>query len=89
MALGARRLAVLGLVLRQSTVLTAAGIVLGMLAAAALTRYMETLLFNLTPLDAATFAAVPVVFMLVAALAAYLPARRATKLDPHIVLRRS
>ena len=89
MALGARRLAVLGLVLRQSTVLTAAGIVLGVLAAAALTRYMETLLFNLTPLDATTFAAVPMAFMLIAALAAYLPARRATKLDPHIVLRRS
>jgi putative ABC transport system permease protein len=89
MALGARRLTVLGLVLRQSTALTAVGLVLGLAAAAALSRYMQNLLFDLTPLDAATFMAVPAVFVLIAALAAYLPARRATKLDPQIVLRRS
>ena len=87
MALGARRASVLGLVLRQSTMLTLAGLVLGLSAAAVLTTYLETLLFNLTPLDVTTFAAMPVLFALTAALAAYLPARRATRLDPQAVLR--
>ena len=87
MALGARRSSVLGLVLRQSTMLTVAGLVIGIGAAAMLTTYLQTLLFNLTPLDATTFAAVPVLFALTAALAAYLPARRATRLDPQAVLR--
>ncbi|MGH9314580.1 MAG: FtsX-like permease family protein [Vicinamibacterales bacterium] len=87
MALGARRSEVMGLVLGQSLVLTAAGIALGLAAAAVVTRYLDRMLFGLTPLDPATFVAVSLMFGLVATLASYLPARRATKVDPVIALR--
>jgi putative ABC transport system permease protein len=87
MALGARRAAVLGLVMRHSTVLTAIGLVLGVGAAASLTGYLKSLLFELTPLDTATFVAMPAIFALIAVLASYVPARRATRLDPQAVLR--
>lgn len=87
MALGARRAEVMGLVLRQSIVLTAVGISLGLAGAAAVTRYLEGMLFGLTPLDLTTFIAVSVIFALVAAGAAYVPARRATKIDPLVALR--
>jgi putative ABC transport system permease protein len=87
MALGARRSEVMGLVLGQSLVLTAAGIVLGLAGAPAVTRYLEKMLFGLTPLDPATFVAVSVMFALVATLASYVPARRATKVDPVVALR--
>jgi predicted permease len=87
MALGARRSAVLGLVMRQSAILTATGLVLGLGAAAGLTGYLKSLLFELTPLDTATFVAMPAIFALIAAIASYLPARRATRLDPQTVLR--
>ena len=87
MALGARRAAVLGLVMRQSSILTLVGLVLGVGAAAMLTKYIQNLLFELTPLDATTFVAMPTLFAVIAAIAAYLPARRATKLDPQTVLR--
>ena len=87
MALGARRAAVLGLVMRQSTILTAIGLVLGVVVAASLTGYLKSLLFEITPLDTATFFAMPAIFALIAAVASYLPARRATRLDPQAVLR--
>jgi putative ABC transport system permease protein len=87
MALGARRAAVLSLVMRQSSLLTLLGLVLGVGAASMLTKYIQNLLFELTPLDATTFVAMPTLFALIAAIAAYLPARRATKLDPQTVLR--
>ena len=87
MALGARRAAVLGLVMRQSTILTAIGLVLGVAAAANLTGYLKSLLFEFTPLDATTFFAMPAIFALIAVVASYLPARRATRLDPQAVLR--
>jgi putative ABC transport system permease protein len=87
MALGARRASVLGLVMRQSSILTLVGLVLGVGAAAMLTKYIQNLLFELTPLDATTFVAVPALFAVIAAMAAYVPARRATKLDPQAVLR--
>jgi putative ABC transport system permease protein len=87
MALGARRAAVLGLVMRQSTILTASGLVLGVAVAASLTGYLKSLLFELTPLDTATFFAMPAIFALIAAVASYVPARRATRLDPQAVLR--
>ena len=87
MALGARRAAVLGLVMRQSSILTLVGLVLGVGAAAMLTKYIQNLLFELTPLDATTFVGMPVLFAVIAAMAAYVPARRATKLDPQAVLR--
>ncbi len=87
MALGAQRRSVLSLVLRQGLVLAAIGIVLGLCGAAAGTRYLQSMLFGLTPLDPFTFIAVATAFALVAALASYLPARRATKVDPVVALR--
>jgi putative ABC transport system permease protein len=87
MALGARRAEVMGLVLRQSVVLTAIGILLGLAGAAAVTRYLKGMLFGVTPLDPTTFVAVSLMFGLVATLASYVPARRATKVDPLVALR--
>jgi putative ABC transport system permease protein len=87
MALGAARADVIGFVVRQSLTLTAAGIVLGLAAATALTRYMRGLLFGLTPLDPTTFIGVAVVFAVIAMLAAAVPARRATRVDPVVALR--
>lgn len=84
---GAQRGEVVGLMLRQSLAPTAVGIGLGLLGAAALSRYLEGLLFGLTPLDASTFAAVAALFVSVAALASFIPARRAAGVDPLIALR--
>jgi ABC-type antimicrobial peptide transport system permease subunit len=79
--------AVMGLVLRQSLLLMLVGIVLGISGAAAVTRDLEGMLFGLTPLDARTFVAVSLLFVAVAALASYVPARRATDVDPLVALR--
>jgi putative ABC transport system permease protein len=87
MALGAQHAEVMGLVLGQSLVLTTLGIALGFGGAAAATRYLEAMLFGLTPLDPTTFVAAALIFALVAMLASYVPARRATKVDPLIALR--
>ncbi len=87
MALGAQRGHVLGLILRQSLTLTAIGIGLGLAGAAAATRYLRGMLFGLTPLDPGTFIGVAVLFAVVAAVAASIPAHRATKVDPLVALR--
>jgi hypothetical protein len=87
MALGAERAAVLKLVLRQGALIVAIGVAAGVAAAALLTRYLQSLLFGLSALDAATFAAVATAFAAVALLAAYAPARRATTIDPLEALR--
>jgi predicted permease len=87
MALGAQRFRVVALVLRQTAVLTVVGVVVGVIGAAALSRYLEGLLFGLTPLDATTFVAVVVMFAAVAMLASYVPARRATRVNPLVALR--
>jgi predicted permease len=87
MALGAQRAQVLALVLRNGLILTAIGIVLGLAGAAAGTRVLEGMLFGITPLDGRTFAAVSVLFAVVALLASYVPARRATKVNPMVALR--
>ncbi|HEY3516930.1 MAG TPA: FtsX-like permease family protein, partial [Gammaproteobacteria bacterium] len=87
MALGAQRAAVLKLVLRQGAVIVAVGLVGGVAAAAALTRYLEGMLYDLPTLDVTTFAVVAVAFAAIAMLAAYLPARRATAIDPLAALR--
>jgi ABC-type antimicrobial peptide transport system permease subunit len=87
MALGAQRRVVLGLVLRQSLVFTLIGIAIGLLGAAGLTRFVETMLFEVTPFDPSTFAGVALMFAFVATLAAYAPARRATRVDPLVALR--
>jgi putative ABC transport system permease protein len=87
MALGAERSAVLGLILRRGIVLTTIGITLGLAGAAGLNRYLSGMLFDLTPLDPATYAAVALLFVAVALAASYLPARRATQVDPVVALR--
>jgi putative ABC transport system permease protein len=86
-ALGARRLAVARLVVSRSLVVTGLGLVIGLSIAAAVTRYLEGMLFGLTPLDPLTFSVVPLAFIVAAALAAALPARRAASVDPVVALR--
>jgi putative ABC transport system permease protein len=86
-AVGARRSQILALVLKQAAVVTLAGVTLGAAGAAAVTRYLEAMLFGLTPLDPTTFVVVPLMLAAVATLASYIPARRATKIDPLIALR--
>jgi putative ABC transport system permease protein len=87
MALGARPWEVLGLVLRQGLILTAGGVALGVAGATAVTKYLSGMLFGLTPLDLSTFLAVVCLFSVVATAAVYVPARRATKIDPIVALR--
>jgi putative ABC transport system permease protein len=87
MALGAQRAQVLALVLRKGVILTTIGVALGLVGAAAATRLLEGMLFGITPLDAKTFAAVSLMFGLVATCACYVPARRATRVDPMVALR--
>ena len=87
MALGAQRANVLGLFLGESLTLTAIGIGLGLAGAAAVTRYVRGMLFGVTPLDPETFIGVAVLFAVVAALAASIPAHRASRVDPLVALR--
>jgi predicted permease len=87
MALGARRIEVLRSVLGQSARLTVAGIVLGLIATAAAAGSLSTMLFGITPLDPSTFVLVVAIFAIVTTLAAYVPARRATRVDPLVALR--
>jgi putative ABC transport system permease protein len=86
-ALGATRRDVLGLVVGQGIRLTIVGLGIGLAASVALTRLMTTLLFGVSATDPITFALISVLLATVALLACYLPARRATKLDPMIALR--
>jgi predicted permease len=86
-ALGAARNQVLGLVLRQGVVLALVGIGCGLLGAFGLTRYLQGMLFGVSTLDAMTFVAVAGFFAVVGALASYVPARRAMRVDPLVALR--
>jgi len=87
MALGAERSRILTMVLRQGMELTGAGIVLGLVGAALLTRVMASLLFGVSTTDITTFFTVPLVLVATAALASYIPARRATRVNPVTALR--
>jgi len=87
MALGAERRNILIMVLRQGVELACAGIVLGLLGAALLTRVMAGLLFGISTTDVLTFSLVPIVLIATAMLATYIPAMRATRVDPVVVLR--
>jgi putative ABC transport system permease protein len=87
MALGAQTGAVLKLAVGYGMKLVIAGIVVGLIAAFALTRLMATLLFGVTATDPATFTLISLLLIAVAALASYIPARRATRVNPIIALR--
>ncbi len=87
MALGAEPRTVKQLFLRYGLSLAAAGAVVGLVAAAALTRLMKSVLFGVSPLDPLTYTAVPLVLVAATVLASYLPARRAAALDPVQTLR--
>jgi predicted permease len=87
MALGAQRRAVLWLVLRESMSLVCAGAVIGLVASLAATQTASTLLFGVEPNDRPTIAAATLLLLAVAALAGYLPARRAARVDPMAALR--
>jgi ABC-type antimicrobial peptide transport system permease subunit len=87
LALGAEPGALRRVVMRQGLLLTAAGVVVGVAGAFALTRMIQSLLFEVSPTDPVVFTAIPLLLVLVSALACYTPARRATKVDPLVALR--
>jgi len=87
MALGAQRGAVLALVLQNGLKLTLMGIVIGLTGAMVLTQLLRSLLFGVGPTDPVTFAAVPLMLISVAFAACFLPARRASNIDPMEALR--
>jgi putative ABC transport system permease protein len=87
MALGASHADVRGLVVRQGLVLAAAGVALGLLGAFGITRVIQSLLYNVGATDPVSFAGVALFLTAIAVLASYLPARRATNVDPVVALR--
>jgi predicted permease len=87
MALGASSRGVLGMVLGQATATAAVGVVIGIAGAFALTRWMQSQLFGVSPTDPPTFVGVALLLILVSLAACYFPARRATRVDPLVALR--
>jgi len=86
-ALGAQRESVTGMFVRQGLMLTLGGVIVGLAAAAAATRLMASVLFNVSPVDPITYALVCVALVAIAALASYIPSRRASVVDPMQALR--
>ena len=87
LALGAQARDVFKLIIGQGMILVSIGVAIGVAASLALTRFIASLLFGVTPTHATTFVAVSAGLALVALLACYIPARRATKVDPLVALR--
>jgi putative ABC transport system permease protein len=87
LALGAEPGALRRVVLRQGMLLTAVGVVVGVVGAFALTRTIQSLLFEVSPTDPVVFTAIPLLLVMVSLLACYTPAHRATKVDPLVALR--
>ena len=86
-ALGAKQSDVLGMVVREGMRLAAMGVAIGLVLAAAATRLMASFLFNVSPLDVVTFAGMSLLFLAIAFMSSYLPARRAAASDPLTALR--
>jgi ABC-type antimicrobial peptide transport system permease subunit len=86
-ALGARRLEVTRMILGETLGVTVLGLIVGLAGAAVLARYLQGLLFGVSPRTVSTFLVVPVLLALVAAASAWLPMRRAMKVDPMVALR--
>jgi ABC-type antimicrobial peptide transport system permease subunit len=86
-ALGATRIDLIGLVVRQGLTVTLVGLGAGVLVAALAARRLEPLLFGIAPLDLASFVTMPVILLIVASLACVIPARRAAATDPATTLR--
>lgn len=86
-ALGATPSRIFGQILREGALMTAAGVAFGLAASLALTRYIASFLFGVAPTDPITYVAVPVLLACVSTLALWLPARRATNIDPMEALR--
>jgi predicted permease len=86
-ALGAQTADILKLILRQGMTLTLCGVALGLAGAFLLTRFLQSMLFNISATDPLTFAAIPLLLALVSLIACYLPARRAMSVDPMVALR--
>jgi putative ABC transport system permease protein len=86
-ALGAEKLDVLKMVIGHGLKLAFVGVAIGILGALGLTRFVSSLLYGVKPTDPLTFIAVSVILIAVALLACYIPARRATKVDPMVALR--
>jgi ABC-type antimicrobial peptide transport system permease subunit len=87
MALGAKGSNVIGMILREVMLLTVAGAVAGVAVAMACTRFVQSQLFGLTPNDPLTFAVAGVILLVVGTVAGYIPAKRASKIDPMVALR--
>jgi putative ABC transport system permease protein len=87
LALGAARGSVLGLVFRRGMVTTLAGLAVGIAAAYAMAPMIASLVYGVSPKDPATFIGIPLALVAAAALAIYIPARRAMKIDPIVALR--
>jgi putative ABC transport system permease protein len=87
MAVGAEQGDVLRLIMKQGAILTLIGVLLGLSASMVLTRSMSSLLYQVPPNDPATFVVVTALLVLVALLAYFIPARRASRLDPMAALR--
>jgi putative ABC transport system permease protein len=87
MALGAQPGGILGMVIRETGTLTVIGVVIGVVAAWALTRFMEALLFGVKATDPSIFLGISLILLLVSVIAAFFPGRRATRIDPLVALR--
>jgi ABC-type antimicrobial peptide transport system permease subunit len=87
MALGAKSCEILELILRQGLILGAAGVAIGLAAAFAITRLLTVVLYGISATDAITFLGISLLLLLISLGASYIPARRATRVDPLVALR--